>query len=83
MGDVESHLSMFHFKCAVYDRLARKEALSSCISQLYVCVPVCVYVAYFTVCVSYANWHLQHFKLPSTRIVFARIGNFCAVGKQW
>lgn len=38
MGDVESHLSMFHFKCAVYDRLARKEALSSCISQLYMCV---------------------------------------------
>lgn len=48
MGDVESHLSMFHFKCAVYDRLARKEELSSCISRLYVCV--CVWHTLLSVC---------------------------------
>lgn len=72
MGDVESHLSMFHFKCAVYDRLARKEELSSCISRLCVCV--CVRHTLLYVCVCYANWHLHRFKLATIRIVFASFG---------
>jgi len=42
MDDVESHLSMFHFKCAVYSLRGHKEELSSCISS--VCVCGCVFV---------------------------------------